>query len=185
MYFKPLKSRKNRRLLIVLTVSFLVFCIWISFFSDILFTAVISSVSFILLSFMIIESGKFGWSYNIEDDGIRIKRTFKKYFIPFKDITAVKEISRVQAGKLVEKVRSKSEKSREGLKPQIVLGRLLGYSTVSVTDPYKKNEYTGGSGRLTIGDKFVLVQKEGGNNYILSPVDPSGFVRECRKHTVK
>ena len=48
---------------------------------------------------MIIESGKFGWSYNIEDDGIRIKRTFKKYFIPFKDITAVKEISRVQAGK--------------------------------------------------------------------------------------
>ncbi len=84
MYFKLLKSRKNRKVLIILSVSFLVFCIWIFLIADKVLALSASVISLIIIIFLFFESVKPGWSYAVESDGIRIKRTFKQYFISLK-----------------------------------------------------------------------------------------------------
>ena len=182
MYFKLLKSRKNRKVLIILSLSFLVFCIWIFLIADKILAVSVSAVSLILILLLFFESVKPGWSYSVESGGIRIKRTFKKYFISFKNIDKVKEISRSQTAKMVNKVIA--GKSDSALGSRIELGRLIGYSSVPVTEAAVKDIYSSGSDKLYI-DKFVLIQKKEGGSYILTPSDPSGFVRECGKYIIK
>lgn len=181
MYFKLLKSRKNRKVLIILSVSFLVFCIWIFLIADKVLALSASVISLIIIIFLFFESVKPGWSYAVESDGIRIKRTFKQYFISFENIDKVKEISRQQAVKIVNKVNN--GKSDRDLGSRIELGRLIGYSSIPVTEASDKDIYSS-SNKLYI-DKFVLVQKKEEGSYILSPSDSSGFVRECGKYLIK
>ena len=171
--------------MIILAVSFIVFNVWIFFIADIFFSASVSAVSLLVLLFLYFETGKFGWSYSIDSNGIFIKRTFKKYNIFFRDIDSVKEISRNRAAELVNKAGSKGPNSGGGLKPGVNLGRLIGFCSVPVTGSSAKDLYINGSKERIYADKFVFVRKSSGSSYILSPYDTGGFVRECKKYTAK
>ncbi len=182
MIFKPLKSRKNRMLIISLSISFLVFCVCVFLISEKITAAAVAGISFILLLIIVLETARFGWKYTIDENGILIKRTFKKYYIASDRIESVREISREQASKIVENIkRGKPDIShRGGISSQIGLGRLIGFSSVPID---VKTEYSGASaGR---GEKLVLVRKKDGREYLLSPIESGIFVNTYKKVCLK
>jgi hypothetical protein len=184
MYFKPGFSSKTRRIMITLIVSFLVFISWMILFSDKTFGISMAVISLVLLFMIVFEIGRFGWNYTVDSDGIRIKRTFKRYFIASDLIASVKEISQVQASKLVQdakngKMHPLNNKSG-GINSQIAYGRLIGYSSVPIVESKIKKQQKSGGRRSSGIEKFILVKNKDGKQYILSPLDSIGFLRECK-----
>ena len=180
MDYKPLKSRKNRRFSIVVTVSFLIFITWIFLAADKMFALYTGILSIPVIFLMVFETSKTGWRYRVDNEGVVINRTFRKYHIYFSDIDSVREISRSQAGKLVNKAGNSGSKSGSDLNKRINLGRLIGYCSVPVAGSSVKDIYESSNGAIVYNDRFVLLSRTNGKQYILSPADSSGFVRECK-----
>lgn len=185
MYFKPGFSSKTRRIMITLIVSFLVFICWMFLFSDKTLGITMAVISLTLLLIIVFEIGRFGWNYTVGEDGIRIKRTFKRYFIASDTIASVKEISLDQASRIVQDVKSgkiqRLKNNSGGVNFQIEYGRLIGYSSVPIALSKSKIQCASGDRRSSGTAKFILVKKKDGKQYILSPLDSGGFLRECRK----
>ena len=97
MEFKPRRSNKTGRELLVLGGAFLIFSAGVFFLADKTAGFALAGVSILLLAVIVFETGRFGWSYSVDDEGIEIKRTFRRYFIAKDNIESVKEISREQA----------------------------------------------------------------------------------------
>lgn len=189
MYFKPGVSSKTGRIILPLIVSFLVFCSWIFFISDKTFGITTAVISLILLLVIVFEYGRFGWNYSVDEDGIRIKRTFKRYLIASDKIASVKEISLDQASRIAEDAKKgkiqRSKNNSGGMNAQIEYGRIIGYSSVPIDASNTKSRHNSGGRRSRVIDKFILVKKKDGKQYILSPLDSGEFLRECRKNSDK
>ena len=126
-------------------------------------------LSGVILVFFTLEQGKAGWYYEIGDSALTIRRTFKKYTIPA--VTLAKAATIGWPG-----VRERVERSRGGGTAsgnrQVALGRLIGFSAVSI--PVK--------GPLPQGrDTFVLLRRTDGREHILSPAEPADFAKECQR----
>ena len=191
MEFKPQRSRKTGRAILIISSAFIVFNIWVFVFAGISAGLAMSGASILLLFFIIFETGRFGWSYIVGEDGIRIKRTFKKYFIARENIDSVKETSLEGIGKIVAGIKNgKSGKSASGqnttggIPLQIELGRLIGHSSIPVNISESK---PGSRSKRSTGRKdpareqFLLLTKKDGKQYILTPSDINGFLQACRQ----
>ena len=183
MEFKPRRSIRNRRIAAALIGAFMIFSISVFFFADKTFGIVSAVVSVIMLLIILPETGRLGWYYSVDNDGIRIKRTFKRYFIALDNISSVKEIGRKQVYKIVAEVQNRKDSSKvnSGFSAQIELGRLIGYSSVHIIISKKRtnNQHNITGKNRFRGENFVLLRKKDGKRYILSPADAKGFLKEC------
>ncbi len=188
MEFKPQRSRKSGRAILILSSAFIIFNVWIFIFAGIKAGFAMTGASILLLLFFVFETGRFGWSYTVGDYGLRIKRTFKKYFIALENIDSVKEITLEGIGKIIAGIKNGKGASGQnkagGVSLQIELGRLIGHSSLPVNISELKpgarsKRSTGRNAQIT--DQFILLTKKDGKQYILTPSDINGFIQACRK----
>ncbi|MDX9801635.1 MAG: hypothetical protein RBT69_09895 [Spirochaetia bacterium] len=185
MEFKPQRSRKTGKVIWILSAAFIIFNGWMFLFAGASAGFAMSGASILLLLFIVFETGRFGWSYKVNDNGITVKRTFKKYFISFENIDSIKEINREGIGKLVaelQKRKGKSGQKESGVSLQIELGRLIGHSSVPINiAELKSGPHRRRAGRnVSVTQQFILVTKKDGKQFILTPLDIKGFLKECR-----
>ncbi|MDA3947868.1 MAG: hypothetical protein PF508_01475 [Spirochaeta sp.] len=123
----------------------------------------------VILVFFSLEQGKAGWYYEIGDSALTVRRTFKKYTIPAATLEKARTIGWSGIRERVERYRTGSV---AGGNRQVALGRLIGFSAVSI--PVKGPQPKG-------RDTFVLLHRTDGREHILSPADPNAFLKECQR----
>ena len=125
-------------------------------------------VSGVILAFFSLEQGKAGWYYDIGETTLTVRRTFKKYSIPAATLAKAMTIGWPGVRERVERARA----GGAGGNKQVALGRLIGFSAVTI--PVKGPQPQG-------RDTFVLLGRTDGREHILSPADPKAFVKECQR----
>jgi hypothetical protein len=126
-----------------------------------------------------------GWVYLVDGIGITVRRPLKSGRISRDSIAELKLLSDREAVAVVypdqvEEARSTRNMDVQGaLRARRRVGKTIGFCSV----PIVFNETRAGGpgdiervGAKTSGD-FVLVTTTEGNSYLLSPLDPQGFVR--------
>lgn len=141
------------------------------------------AAAFIFL--LLLVNLKPGWAYLIDRSGITIRRPLKPARIPRGSIVELQLLSAREAVAVVypdqvEQVRStRNVDIRSAFRAQRRIGKTVGYSSVPIVF---KETRAGGPldiekvGAQTSGD-FVLVITSEGDRYLLSPLDPKGFVQ--------
>ena len=126
-----------------------------------------------------------GWAYVIDRTGITIRRPLKPARIPRDSIAELKLLSAREAVAVVypdqaEQLRStRSIDIRGAFRAQRRIGKTVGFSSVPIVF---KETRAGGPldivklGAQTSGDFVVVITTEG-DKYLLSPLDPQGFVQ--------
>lgn len=195
MQFKARKSIVGVRKFHIIFAAFIVFSVWVYFFADKTFGIVMAGISAALLLVILFETGRFGWHYSVDEDGIRVTRTFKTYFISADKIQTVKEISWSKVKEVIAQVQrgetmpSKSDAAKGGVRTQIAVGRLIGYSSVPISlsdsasgksGKYRKSGNPNGKKRGKEA-KFILLVRKDGNRYLLTPEKTKEFLYYCKK----
>ena len=192
MQFAPQRSVRSNHIVIAIVAGFAVFVTVTLVFIGRGFGISMFVVSILLLIMIIMETSKLGWSYWVDEDGIRIKRTFKRYRIPADEVESVKSIDWNRAEKILQRVKNgESTAGSHGsgggtgrMQRQVEMGRIIGYSSLPVpipgsrSSPARELRRSKGSGT----EIFVSVKRNNGRHYLLTPRDTKGFVKACRKH---
>ena len=152
---------------------------------------VLVAFSAVFLALLLAVNLKPGWAYFIDGSGITIRRPFKRSRIPRVSIAELKVTSDREALEVVypdqvEEARStRNMDVRGAFRAQRRVGKTIGFSSV----PIVFNETRAGGpldieqvGAKTSRD-FVLVTTTEGTHYLLSPLDPIGFVRAFQAST--
>ena len=137
------------------------------------------------LALLLAVNLKPGWAYLIDGTGITVQRPLKRSRISRESIVELKLLTDREAVAVVypdqvEEARSTRNMDVQGaFRARRRVGKTIGFCTV----PIVFNETRAGGpgdiekvGAKTSGD-FVLVTTTEGNSYLLSPLDPQGFVR--------
>jgi len=137
------------------------------------------------LTLLLLVNLKPGWAYLIDRSGITIRRPLKPGHIPRKSIAELRVVTDREAVAVVypdqvEQVRStRNVDIRSAFRAQRRIGKTVGFSSVPIVF---KETRAGGPfdveqvGARTSGD-FVLVRTSEGDRYLLSPLDPKGFLQ--------
>ncbi len=112
MQFKPRRSSRTLTVVIALTAALIVFSVWVLFVSGGGFALSMVALTAAIVVIVLMDTARLGWYYTVEEDGIRVKRTFKRYRIAAESIASVKDIGS-------PKVRSIIRRAQEG-KPRAV-----------------------------------------------------------------
>ena len=178
MQFAPRRSVRSKHIVIAFTVAFAVFVTVVTVFTGRGFSLTMAVVSVLILLMILMEMSKFGWRYWVDEEGIGIKRTFKRYTIPAEEIDTVKSIGWRQAEKILKDARQSSSK----MQAQVDFGRIIGFSSIPIPVPDSRSA----PGKELRASKqsgaeiFVSVQRSDGRHYLLTPKDPKAFVKTCR-----
>ena len=141
--------------------------------------------SAVFLVLLLLVNLKPGWAYLIDRSGITIRRTLKRSLIPRKSVAEIKlltdreAVAAVYPDQVEEAQSTRNMDVRGAFRAQRRVGKTIGFSSVALVF----NESRAGGpldiekvGAKTSGD-FVLVITMEGNRYLLSPLDPQGFVQ--------
>jgi len=126
MTFAPRRSRRSIHIVVAFTLAFIIFGVVVLLFTGRGFGLSMIILSILILTMIIMETSKLGWSYSVDEDGIRIKRTFKRYLIPAQEVESIKAVGWAQAEKILRAARE-GETRMQG---QVSFGRVIGYSSI-------------------------------------------------------
>ena len=179
MTFAPMRSRRSTHIVFALVLGFIIFSVIVLVFTARGFSLSMVILSILILSAIVMETSKLGWHYRVDEDGIRVKRTFKRYHVPAEDVESVKAIGWYQAEKILREARQGETR----MKAQVNFGRVIGYCSIPMPVPDSRSfPATGGKRSQRSGDElFVSVKKKNGRTYLMTPKDTKGFVRACNK----
>jgi len=163
MRFDVQRNPKRVQTILILALAFSVFSAMAVMVAGRQTGMVLLIASGVILVFFALEQGKVGWYYQINDDALIVRRTFKSYAVPGDSIVKVNAIGGPAVRERLQRYRKRK---------QVALGRLIGFCSVSV--PLRGSTPSG-------GERFVLLTRSGEREYILSPADPEAFVRECQR----
>jgi hypothetical protein len=137
------------------------------------------------LALLLVVTLKPGWVYLIDRAGITIQRLLKRSLIPRESIAELKRITDREAVAVVYPEQVEQARSTRNMdvlgafRAQRRVGKTIGFSSV----PFVLSETRAGGpfdieqvGAKTSGD-FVLVTIKEGTRYLLSPLDPEGFIQ--------
>ena len=146
---------------------------------------VLIAFSAAFLALLLAVNLKPGWAYLIDGSGITVRRTLKGSLIPRESIAELTLLGDREAAAVVypdqieEAQSTRNMDVRGAFRAQRRVGKTIGFSSV----PIVLSETRAGGplsirkvGARTSGD-FVLVITTEGDNYLLSPQDPEGFVQ--------
>lgn len=129
-------------------------------------------ISALILGAFLLEQAKVGWYYDVSDEALFIRRTFKLYHIPGAAIARIVKVGWHGVMERVHRCRY-GETQHSGVSRQVALGRLIGFSSVPV--PIRASSPPSGA------EVFVVVGLHDGREYILSPAYPESFVKELQR----
>jgi hypothetical protein len=199
MQFKPQRTSRAVTIVAALTAALVIFSVWVFFVAGGRFALSMVALTAVVVFFVLMDTARLGWHYTVDEEGILVKRTFKRYRIAGNNISVVQEIGRAKVKKIIRQARE--GKTRYGGKApgvqknggtasvgkvnlQVEIGRIIGFSSIPI-NLSKQNPALSGSGKAGAAapnGRFVLVVKRDGRQYLLSPRQPEEFVRTCRKH---
>jgi hypothetical protein len=188
MLFKPRRSPQAVKVVVALTAALLVFSVWVLFLSAGGFALSMVALTALIVGLILVDTARIGWYYSVEEDGIRIKRSFKRYRIAGEQIAEVRDIGGPKVRSIMR--RAQEGKTRAGGKApsggkvnrQVELGRIIGFSSVPISLGKGGSAAAGqAAGAGLPAGRFVLVVRRDGRQYLLSPRQPEEFVRACRK----
>jgi hypothetical protein len=191
MQFKPRRNARTVKVVAALTAALIVFSTWVLFVSGGSFAISMVALTVAIVFFILMDTARLGWYYTVDEDGIRVKRSFKRYFISGDNIASVQDIGKPKVRKILRLARE--GKTRAGgtrpsadspggkVNTQIELGRIIGFSSLPISLSRRSAGVGGDDSAAIPAGRFVLVVKRDGRQYLLSPTQPEEFVRACRK----
>jgi hypothetical protein len=183
MRFAARRSKRNTHIVVAMLSAFTVFGVLMIFFTPKGFGISMILISVLILLLIIMEMSKIGWYYQIDERGIVVKRTFKRYRISDEKIDSVKTVGWSQAEKILRQARQGA--TRMGT--QVAFGRTIGFSSIALPVPDSKAvpgrklrpAKSGGE------ELFISLKRKDGRYYLLTPVDAKGFEKAYKRRAEK
>jgi hypothetical protein len=172
MRFDVVRDRNRGRTILLVAAGFIVFSVLAFFLAGGEVGVTLLAISGVFLVSFAIEQGKIGWYYEITDDAVVVRRTFRRYSIPGSSIQSVKRGTWADVHHAIKAIRSTTSATNR----QVSLGRLIGFSSIPipVRSPWV-------APRDDAKERFVVLRKENGRDYILSPADWDSFIKEAQR----
>lgn len=172
MRFNVVRDRDRGRTILLVAAGFIVFSFLAFFFAGGEVGVTLLAISGVFLVSFAIEQSKIGWYYEITDDAIVVRRTFRRYTVAGSSIQSVKRGTWADVHRTIKEIRSTTSSTNR----QVALGRLIGFSSIPipVRSPWV-------APRDDAKERFVLIRKDNGRDYILSPENYDSFIKETQR----
>ena len=143
------------------------------------------SIFAVLLVVVIAQTMRIGWQYGVSREGITVRKTFGRVFLPADQFRAVGLIDSKSVEELLRPYRetvdedTKEERIAQAYALRVEFARIIGCSSVPVVprDTMKGLLMNLGKARQD-EEQFVLLTLASGADYLLTPSEPELFAEE-------
>jgi len=170
MQFNVQRSSGQVKRILILLAALLFFSLLAFYLGGREFGVPLLLLSLLAAVYIGVDQGRLGWRYEIDEDGLTVRRTIKRYSIGATSIDKVSPVNAAKVAGRIESYRSGSHREAKGNK-QVALGRLVGFSSLPI--PLDGSQPDSDA-------TYVLVTLKAGREYILTPSDPDRFIQALR-----
>lgn len=175
MQFNVQRSSGQLKRILILLAAFLLFSLLAFYLGGREFGVPLLLLSLVAAAYIGVDQGRVGWRYEVDENGLTVRRTIKRYTIAATSVDTVTPVTAAKVAGRIESYRSGSHREAKGNK-QVALGRLVGFGSLPI--PLDGSQPDPDA-------TYVLVTLKTGREYILTPADPDRFVKALRDTSPK